>query len=130
MWEHNRSSVHQPPALLRFAGCTDSRRGRAAILSFNLQLLNLFFGMCRGSHGLPRSLHDLGYIPELVESTFANSEDRPVVPDLVIASAQIHHTVVFEFKSGANTEADQLQRYSVLAEYANGNVNLIYQGVA
>ena len=83
-------------------------------MTFNLQLLNLFFGMCRGSHGLPRSLHDLGYIPELVESTFANSEDRPVVPDIVIASAQIHHTVVFEFKSGANTEADQLQRYSVV----------------
>jgi hypothetical protein len=54
----------------------------------------------------------LGYVPEAVETTFANSENRPVVPDLIIASAQIHHTVVLEWKSGANTEADQLQRYS------------------
>jgi hypothetical protein len=83
-------------------------------LSFNLTLLNLFFGMCRGVHGLPDSLHVLGYIPESVETTFTNSEDRPVAPDLIIASAQLHHTVVFEFKSGANTEADQLQRYSMI----------------
>ncbi len=81
-------------------------------MSFNLQLLNLFFGMCRGTHGLPLALHNLGYIPELVEPSFNNSEDRLVAPDLVLASAQIHHTVVLEWKSGANTEADQLQRYS------------------
>jgi hypothetical protein len=54
----------------------------------------------------------LGYIPEAVETSFTNSEDRPVAPDLIIASAQLHHTVVFEWKSGANTDADQLQRYS------------------
>jgi len=81
-------------------------------LSLNLQLLNLFFGMCRGTHGLPLTLHNLGYIPELVEASFNNSEDRPVAPELIIASAQIHHTVILEWKSGANTEADQLQRYS------------------
>lgn len=56
----------------------------------------------------------MGYIPESVEPIFTNSEDRNVVPDLIISSAQIHHTVVLEWKSGANTEADQLQRYSQL----------------
>jgi hypothetical protein len=81
-------------------------------LSFNLKLLNLFFGMCSGTQGLPPGLHALGYIPEAVETTFTNSEDRNVAPDLIIASAQVHHTVCFEWKSGANTEADQLQRYS------------------
>jgi hypothetical protein len=75
-------------------------------------MLNLFFGLCRGTHGLPTGLRDLGYIPEAVETPFNNSDNRPVVPDLIIASAQIHHTVVLEWKSGANTEADQLQRYS------------------
>jgi hypothetical protein len=81
-------------------------------VSFNLKLLNLFFGMCYGTTGLPNSLHLLGYIPEGVELGFDNSEDRPVRPDLILASSHLHHTVVFEWKSGANTEADQLQRYS------------------
>ena len=71
--------------------------------------------MCHGAAGLPNSLHALGYIPEGVEIGFNNSEDRPVRPDLIIASAQLHHTVVFEWKSGPNTEADQLQRYSRIA---------------
>jgi hypothetical protein len=68
--------------------------------------------LCKGTHGLPTTLRALGYIPEAVETTFSNSEDRLVAPELIIASAQIHHTVAFEWKSGANTEADQLQRYS------------------
>ncbi len=71
--------------------------------------------MCKGTHGLPTTLHALGYIPEAVETTFSNSEDRNVSPDLIIASAQIHHTLVLEWKSGANTETDQLQRYSRIA---------------
>src|SRR4051794_7650281 len=70
--------------------------------------------MCSGTQGLPSDLHRLGYIPEAVETAFTNSEDRLVAPDLIIASAQAHHTVSFEWKSGANTEADQLQRYSMV----------------
>jgi hypothetical protein len=54
----------------------------------------------------------LGYIPEAVEPSFNNSEDCLVAPDLIIASTQLHHTIVFEWKSGRNTDADQLQRYS------------------
>lgn len=72
----------------------------------------MFFGMCHGVPGLPDVLHTLGYVPEAVEITFNNSQDRPVEPDLIIASSQLHHTVCFEWKSGANTDADQLRRYS------------------
>lgn len=61
---------------------------------------------------MPPTLKELGYVPEAVENTFSNSDNRNVSPDLILASAQIHHTIVFEWKSGANTEADQLQRYS------------------
>jgi hypothetical protein len=81
-------------------------------LSFNLRLLNLFFGMCNGAAGLPRGLYELGFRAEAVEMRFTNADNRLVAPELIIASEQVHHTVLFEWKSGANTEADQLQRYS------------------
>jgi len=81
-------------------------------LSFNLRLLNLFFGMCKGAGGLPRGLYELGFRVETVEIRFTNSDRRTVAPELIIASEQIHHTVLFEWKSGANTDTDQLQRYS------------------
>jgi hypothetical protein len=70
--------------------------------------------MCHGVPGLSDTLHSLGYIPEAVEVTFTNSEDRSVEPDLIITSHQLHHTVCFEWKSGRNTDADQLQRYSLV----------------
>jgi hypothetical protein len=81
-------------------------------LSFNLRLLNLFFGMCKGAEGLPRGLYELGFRAEAVEMRFTNADNRTVAPELIVASEQVHHTVLFEWKSGANTEADQLQRYS------------------
>ena len=68
--------------------------------------------MCKGAEGLPRGLYDLGFKAEAVEFKFTNSENKAVVPELIIASEPIHHTVLFEWKSGGNTEADQLQRYS------------------
>ena len=79
-------------------------------MSFNLLLLNLFIGMCKGAVGLPRDLYELGFRAEAVE--LSNSENKTVVPELLIASEPIQHTVLFEWKSGANTEAEQLQRYS------------------
>ena len=81
-------------------------------MSLNLRLLNLFLGMCKGAEGLPRGLYELGFKAEAVEFKFNNSENKAVVPELIIASEPIHHTVLFEWKSGANTEADQLHRYS------------------
>jgi len=35
-----------------------------------------------------------------------------VVPEIVIASEAVNHSILFEVKSGKNTEADQLERYS------------------
>lgn len=81
-------------------------------MSFNLRLLNLFIGMCKGAAGLPRGLYELGFRAEAVEIHFTNSGGRRVAPELIISSEQIQHTVLFEWKEGANTEADQLQRYS------------------
>jgi len=81
-------------------------------LSFNLRVLNLLIGMCKGVAGLPRGLYELGFRDEAVEMRFTNSERRTVAPELIISSEQIHHTVLFEWKEGANTDADQLERYS------------------
>lgn len=80
--------------------------------NFNLQMMNLFLGMCRGVAGLPRDLRDLGYRDKWVEFKFANSRGEAVVPELVIASGRLKHTMLLEWKSGQNTDGDQLRRYA------------------
>jgi len=77
-------------------------------------MLNLWIGMCRGAAGLPKDLRKLGYQDKWIEYPFSNQDLERVVPDLVLASEQVNHTVLLEWKSGANTEADQLRRYSRL----------------
>lgn len=87
-------------------------------MSFSLRLLNLFIGLCSGAEGLPRSLFDLGYRVERIEQKlplsqeFGKSEKEVAVPEMVIASERVHHTILFEWKEGKNTEEDQLRRYS------------------
>ena len=81
-------------------------------MSFSLTMLNLWIGMCRGVAGLPKDLRKLGYQDKSIEYGFANQDLQKVVPDLVLASEQMSHTLLLEWKSGANTEADQLRRYS------------------
>jgi hypothetical protein len=83
-----------------------------AFLNFNLTMLNLWIGLCRGVSGLPRDLRRLSYEDKWIEWTFSNQDLKPVCPDLVVASEKTNHTVLLEFKSGANTEPDQLWRYS------------------
>ena len=83
-----------------------------ACLSLNLRLLNLFLGMCKGVAGLPPDLHRLGFRERAIELTFQNANNDAVVPELIIASRAVHHSILFEWKEGANTEADQLRRYS------------------
>src|SRR5437660_1760886 len=80
--------------------------------NLNLALMNLFIGMCKGVAGLPRDLRNLGYGDKWIELRFVNAQGEQVVPELVIASRQLHHTILFEWKSGANMEADQLRRYA------------------
>jgi hypothetical protein len=81
-------------------------------LSLNLQLLNLFIGLCKGVVGLPQDFRRLHYQEQAIELRFSNSDGDAVVPELIIASRAVHHTILFEWKSGANTDADQLRRYN------------------
>lgn len=81
-------------------------------MRFNLKMLNLWIGLCRGVAGLPDTLRKLGYEDKWIEYTFSNQDTKKVCPDLIVASEQLRHTILLEFKSGANTEPDQLRRYS------------------
>jgi hypothetical protein len=74
--------------------------------------MNLFLGMCKGVAGVPDDLRRLGYVDRWIEFTFTNSRNHAVVPELVIASNRLRHTILFEWKEGANTEANQLERYA------------------
>jgi hypothetical protein len=74
--------------------------------------MNLFIGMCKGDPVLPRYFRDLGYHEHAIEFRFQNADNETVVPELIIASGTVHHALLFEWKSGPNTEADQLRRYS------------------
>lgn len=82
--------------------------------SFNLQMMNLFLGMCRGVAGLPRDLRRLGYSDKWIEFRFTNSLNQAVVPELVIGSNILRHSLLIEWKSGANTDAEQLRRYAAV----------------
>lgn len=80
--------------------------------NFNLQMLNLWIGMCRGVTGLPRDFTKKGYADKWIEHRFTNAEREEVVPELIIASSNAGHTLLFEWKSGGNLDSDQLRRYS------------------
>jgi len=75
-------------------------------------MLNLWIGLCRGVPGLPKQLRDLGYKDRWIDWKFANQDLEEVSPDLILSSERINHTLLLEFKSGANTDPDQLRRYS------------------
>jgi hypothetical protein len=79
--------------------------------NFNLLMLNTWLGLCKGVRGLPRDLRDAGYQDFLIEYRFVNSTGETVVPELIIISEKIAHTVLLEWKSGNNTKPDQLKRY-------------------
>lgn len=79
---------------------------------FNLTLLNLFIGLCKGTIGLPTVLRQQGYEALWIEYKFSNSLNQDVVPELILASEPRAHSLLFEWKSGANLDHDQLERYS------------------
>ena len=78
----------------------------------NLALMNLFVGMCKGVAGVPRHFRNLRYVDKWIELQFANSDQEVITPELIVSSRQLNHTILFEWKSGPNLEADQLRRYS------------------
>jgi hypothetical protein len=77
-------------------------------------MLNTWIGLCDGCAGLPDCFHQMGFAPEWIEGTFSNSQHEMVNPELVISSVKEQCTLLFEWKSGANTEADQLMRYAAV----------------
>ena len=80
--------------------------------NLNLALMNLFVGMCKGLAGLPRHFRNLQYVDKWIELRFANADQEQVAPELIVSSRRLNHTILFEWKSGPNFEADQLRRYS------------------
>lgn len=68
--------------------------------------------MGRGIRGLPRHLFDAGYRDQWLEHTFSNQDNHPVCPELILWSVPEEHSLLVEIKSGKNTEAGQLRRYS------------------
>jgi len=85
--------------------------------NFNLLMLNVWIGMCKGVKGLPRDLRMLGYQDYLIEYAFTNSDGSTVVPELVIGSEKVKHAVLLESKKGANTDTGQLDRYLKVTQH-------------
>ena len=81
-------------------------------MHFNLRLLNVFIGLCRGDPNLPRDLQALGYEDRAIEKQFRTQTGDTVHPEIVLSSAQERHSILLETKSGKNLDADQLQRYA------------------
>jgi hypothetical protein len=79
---------------------------------FNLQMLNLWLGLCRGDTGLPSDIRSLGYRDKWIEFAFSTKNGDKVNPELIITSFKTGHTILFEWKHGDNTDSDQLRRYS------------------
>ena len=84
--------------------------------TFSRRLTNLWFGLCLGDPGLPDAIQRLGYRPIWVELPFPNSSLETVCPDLIVSSAAQDHAVLFEWKSGANSNEDQLRHYADIAD--------------
>ena len=80
--------------------------------NFNLQMLNLWVGLCRGEAGLPSDLRALGFKAKWIELEFQNSKGSAVKPELIIASDQLGHALLMEWKEGQNADRDQLRRYA------------------
>lgn len=74
--------------------------------------MNLFLGLCKGVAGLPRDFYHLGYSDKWIECSFTNQKGETVVPELMISSERCGHTILFEWKAGANTTEEQLRRYA------------------
>lgn len=87
-------------------------------MTFSLRLLNLIVGLCSGTAALPRELFGLGFRVQRIEhkvpigQPIGSTKKEIVVPEVVISSEEVQHTILFEWKSGKNTEAEQLERYS------------------
>lgn len=75
-------------------------------------MLNLWIGLSKGVTGLPRLLRDLEFTAHSIEYKFQNASGGSVHPELILCSPARKYSLLLEWKSGANTSADQLSRYA------------------
>ncbi len=75
-------------------------------------VVNLLVGLCRGSRGVARTLHDIGYRDRWVTRAFREPGDELRSPAFCIASTAARHTVFVEARSGDDVDSARLSRYS------------------
>ena len=108
-------------------------------LSFELEMANLWIGLCKGHPGLPQSVAQLGYRLKWIGHKFRVTAGGHVCPDAMAASTAIEHTLLLEFKGGANIEDDQaiaygtiastdLERAGLIEEAASRSHDIVYVG--
>lgn len=83
-------------------------------LSNHTLLMNMIIGLCKKEHGWQSVLRDLGYEVDWIEPHFINSEGKKVVPDLMLTSNKLLHSLIVECKGGKTLSMDQIDRLSKL----------------
>ena len=76
--------------------------------------MNYIIGMCKKHRDWIRVLADLGYDPHLIEKNIRTSTGEKIKPDIIVTSAQLIHSLVFDVKGGITVEKDQIDRYATL----------------
>jgi hypothetical protein len=96
-------------------------------LDFNLKMLNLWIGLCKGDDQLPKDIRALGYKQHAIEQNIRviGAKKLLCVPELIIFSGKLGHSLICEWKSGKNLEEDQAARYLELTPDILSNRALI-----
>lgn len=77
----------------------------------NLQLVNALLATTFKSAGFPHPFWDYGYTTRLLEPEFRNRDDKAVNPDVVLASRQENHAIIWDIKSGRTVHDEQVEKY-------------------
>jgi len=77
-------------------------------------LMNMVIGLCKKTPGWPSILKDLGYDVDWIEPRLINSEGKRVVPDLMLTSNRLLHSLIVECKGGKTLDMDQFNRLTKL----------------
>jgi hypothetical protein len=81
-------------------------------MNFNLRMLNCWIGLCRGIPPLPKDIAHAGYVDRAIERKFRTAQSKECKPELIVASRQQNHAVLWEWKDGRTINLDQLRRYA------------------
>lgn len=82
--------------------------------SNHTRLMNYIIGMCKKDREWITILRDLGYSPYLIEKSIRTSTGSKVKTDIIVSSAKLIHSLVFEVKGGITVERDQIDRYTMI----------------